>query len=82
MLRACRTGRGIAIGSLPIVAPDLASGRLVRISDVLVTTDFGYYMTYDPMLRESRKFRSIVEFLKKQAEGHSRDLRRMVDTGI
>lgn len=82
MLRACRAGRGIAIGSLPIVAPDLVTGRLVRISDVLVTTDFGYYMTYDPMLQESKKFRSIVEFLKKQAEGHSSDLRRMVDTDI
>lgn len=82
MMKACRAGRGVAIGSLPIVAPDLVSGRLKRISDQLVTTKFGYYMTYDPMLGESKKFESIVASLKSQAEGHSRDLRRILDTTI
>ncbi|WJS87059.1 LysR substrate-binding domain-containing protein [Paracoccus sp. TOH] len=46
LLRAAAlAGQGVALCSLAMVAPDLAEGRLVRLSDIAVLEQFDYYLT-------------------------------------
>ncbi len=43
-LQAAVDGQGVALGSSPLVADDLAAGRLVRPFESTLRTPFGYYL--------------------------------------
>ncbi|WP_199259934.1 LysR substrate-binding domain-containing protein [Paracoccus binzhouensis] len=46
LLRAAAlAGQGVALCSLAMIGPDLAEGRLVRLSDIAVLEQFDYYLT-------------------------------------
>ncbi|MCF3973260.1 LysR family transcriptional regulator [Paracoccus salsus] len=42
---AALSGQGIALCSRAMIQPDLESGRLVRLSDITVLEDYGYFLT-------------------------------------
>lgn len=47
LLRAAAlAGQGVALCPLAMIAPDLAHGRLVRLSDITVLEDFEYYLIH------------------------------------
>ncbi len=77
LLQTCKAGRGVAIGSACIVAPSLEAGLLVRIGDISLNTDFGYYLVYDPIIAEAPRIRRLVRFFLENAERFSRKTRRI-----
>lgn len=44
MLEAAESGHGVALGRTPLVAEDLARGRLVRPFDLSLSGDYAYYL--------------------------------------
>lgn len=63
LLRAAAlSGQGVALCPLAMIRPDLDAGRLVRLSDITVLHDFGYYLLWGPlgttsMQRQAQAFR-------------------------
>lgn len=63
LLRAAAlSGQGVALCPLAMIRPDLEAGRLVRLSDVSVLEDTGYYLLWGPigstpLLDQARAFR-------------------------
>jgi len=45
-LEAAISGQGVALGRTPLVADDLAQGRLVRLFDVSLQSDLAYWLIY------------------------------------
>jgi DNA-binding transcriptional LysR family regulator len=80
LLQACRTGRGITLGSRCIVAPYLKSGELVRITACEYETTFGYYLVYDPLMVEVPRFRKLLAFLKGKAKDYSAEINRVISS--
>jgi DNA-binding transcriptional LysR family regulator len=77
LLQTYKAGRGIAIGSACIVAPSLEAGSLVRVGDISLDTDFGYYLVYDPMIAETRCIRRLLRFFPENASRFSTETRRI-----
>lgn len=55
LLRAVLAGQGAGLLPAAMVAPDLAEGRLVKLSDVVSLEDFAYYLVYPEISRERPK---------------------------
>lgn len=54
LLRAAAlAGQGVALCPLAMIAPDLAHGRLVRMSDITVLEDFDYYLIHSDRTHDS-----------------------------
>ncbi len=61
VLEAALAGQGVALARSLFVIDDLASGRLVRLFDLSVPDNFGYYVTWHagaPLGREGDAFRA------------------------
>lgn len=63
LLRAAAlSGQGVALCPLAMIRPDLEAGRLVRLSEMMVKEDSGYYLLWGPlsgtpMMEPARAFR-------------------------
>ena len=44
LIQAAIDGQGVALGSTPFVEDYLASGRLVKVFDQVLITDYAYYV--------------------------------------
>ena len=68
LLRACRSGHGVAIGSLYLVDAALCEGSLVRITELTMNSNFGFYFVYHPTLMKKRGLGEILSWLRVRAE--------------
>ena len=68
LLRACRSGQGVAIGALYLVDAALLEGSLVRVTDVTMNSNFGFHFVYDPTLIKKRGLGDILSWLRIRAE--------------
>jgi LysR family transcriptional regulator, glycine cleavage system transcriptional activator len=71
---AAACGLGIAMGREPLIAADLASGRVVRASEVTVEIETGYWLAQpvgDDPRREIKAFRNWVLAEAKKDRGAS-----------
>jgi LysR family glycine cleavage system transcriptional activator len=69
-LEAAIDGQGVALGWIPLLAEDLAAGRLVRPFD-LALEDYGYYVVYPSGGLVQAKVRAFRDWLLAEA---ARDL--------
>lgn len=70
---AAISGRGLALGRLPLVADDLASGRLVQPFEPVSQSEYAYFLIRPPHPRPSRGLDRIVDWLLKEANQTVRD---------
>ncbi len=68
LLRACRSGHGVAVGSLYLVAQSLQEGTLVRLTDLCVRSKFGFYLVYDQSLAQNKKHAGLLRWIRRKAE--------------
>lgn len=68
LLRACRSGQGIAVGAIHFVREALAEGSLVRITELTVNSNFGFHFVYDQTWLQNRAFIDVLSWLRDWAE--------------
>ena len=66
-IRAAAQGQGVALGSLAIVADELAAGRLIAPFSTSVRTPFGYYFLCRPEEAGTPRIKAFREFLVEEA---------------
>jgi LysR family glycine cleavage system transcriptional activator len=84
LLQAAAAGQGAALARIALAADDLASGRLVRLSDIEVEDDYGWFLVWrEPMLCDRADFEAFHEWLALEADSDaaSRSLGRGVAEG-
>jgi LysR family glycine cleavage system transcriptional activator len=70
---AAMAGQGIAMLTPFLWRNDLAAGRLVRLSDLLCTRGFGYWLVYPEERRSVPKIRRFREWLLDQISAEQQD---------
>lgn len=68
LLRACRSGHGVAIGSLYLVDSALIDGSLIRITDLTMNSKFGFHFVYHPSLMKDRQLKDVLSWLRARAK--------------
>lgn len=66
-IEAAISGHGAALGIWPLVADDVASGRLVRMFEEGVRGPFSFWMVYPTAKRNSKKLLSFEKWITKGA---------------
>lgn len=66
-IRAAAQGQGVALGSLAIVADEIAAGRLIAPFSTSVRTPFGYYFLCRPEDAGAPRIKAFREFLVEEA---------------
>lgn len=66
---AAIAGQGIALGRLPLVADDLASGRVVRPFAFSSPSNYAYYAIWPERSATNPFVRTVVEWLASEARG-------------
>ena len=66
-IHAAAQGQGVALGSLAIVADELAAGRLIAPFSTSVRTPFAYYFLCRPGEAETPRIKAFREFLVEEA---------------
>lgn len=72
LLRAAAlAGQGVALCPLAIVADDVASGRLVQLSDITIRAEFGYYVVVatEPPRQRATALAAFSDWLLSTAPG-------------
>ncbi len=72
-IRAAAQGQGVALGSLAIVADEIAAGRLIAPFSTSVKTPFGYYFLCRPETAGTPRIRALREFLVEEAALSARE---------
>jgi LysR family glycine cleavage system transcriptional activator len=65
-LQAAIDGAGVALGSFPFVAPELASGSLIKPFDIDLVPSRSYYVLVKPQITPNPDISIFVEWLKSQ----------------
>jgi LysR family glycine cleavage system transcriptional activator len=68
LLRICRSGQGVALGALHFVYQDLLEGSLVRLTELVVNSDHGFYFVCEPSLTRRREFADLLAWLRDRAK--------------
>lgn len=68
MLDAAAQGQGIALARSALVEHDLATGRLVRLFDVSIPTEFAYHVIYQPAVARGEEVTSFIDWLVTSAQ--------------
>ncbi len=64
-------GKGIALGSLALIEPELASGRLVRVGDRSLETGLAFSLAYPETKPLRENVRLLYDFLAAEADAPS-----------
>lgn len=67
LLDAAAWGLGVALARDTVVAPDLASGRLVRPLDDVAPSECGFWVVWRRETRKSRRIEALADWLALQA---------------
>ncbi|MCY0095612.1 LysR family transcriptional regulator [Hoeflea ulvae] len=65
---AALAGLGVMLGSVPLSGPDLASGKLIRLSDKALTPDAGYWMTAIEDMLTRKNWEELVAMFCEPSE--------------
>lgn len=68
-IAAARADQGVVIGWGRMVAPLLASGELVRLTDLALIPPGGYHLTWNTGARLSTAAETLRDWLRAQAQG-------------
>ena len=68
LIQAAIDGQGVALGSTPFVADHLASGRLVRLFDQVLVTDYSYYVVCPKSHLQRPEVVALKEWLLAQVD--------------
>lgn len=71
MLEAAESGQGVALGRTPLVADDLARGRLVKPFDISLPADYAYYVVCPVEAADRPKIVAFREWLLAEADATS-----------
>ena len=66
--QAAIDGQGVTFGAIPLLADDLATGRLVAPFDLNLDDAFAYYIVYPPGAAEKPKVEVFIRWLLEEAE--------------
>ena len=66
LIQAAIDGQGVALGSTPFVEDHLASGRLVKVFDQVLITDYAYYVVCPKTHLQRPDVRALKEWLLAQ----------------
>lgn len=66
LMQAAMDGQGVAVARIPLIAAELAAGRLVRPFE-LALTGFGYYLVYPPGSLVRPRVRLFRDWLLEEA---------------
>lgn len=69
VINAALSGQGIALCWVGLLEQFLETGALVRVSDRTLTTDRGYFVTYDPRFGAGSTTALVADWLFKEASG-------------
>src|SRR5215471_1514243 len=69
MLQAAIDGLGVALSQNVLVGDDLAAGRLIRLFDYMLPSDFGYYLVLPEGTVQRPKVAAFREWLLAEARG-------------
>lgn len=67
LIQAALDGQGVALGSTPFVEDHLASGRLVKVFDQVLITDYSYYVVCPTAHLKRPEVVAFKEWLLTQA---------------
>lgn len=67
MLEAAESGQGVALGRTPLVADDLARGRLIKPFDISLPADYAYYVVCPVEAAERPKIAAFRDWLLAEA---------------
>lgn len=68
LLKAVLAGQGAGLLPAPVVALDLAEGRLVKLADAVRLEDFAYYLVYPDVSRERPKVVAFRNWILETAQ--------------
>ena len=68
VVQAAIEGQGVALGRGTVLADDLAAGRLVRLFDLSVPSDFAHWLVYRPGALRRRKIKAFRDWITAEAE--------------
>lgn len=68
LLQAAIEGQGVALAPEPIVAGDIAAGRLVRPFDIDIKVAPGYFIVCPPNHRERPHVAAVIDWLHREAD--------------
>ncbi|MBN9162244.1 MAG: hypothetical protein J0I07_14885 [Myxococcales bacterium] len=64
---AALAGQGVALACRAFVAPDLRSGRLVQVSERVLTTGSDYFLVTPGRAKPREGVRQIMQWLEEEA---------------
>jgi LysR family glycine cleavage system transcriptional activator len=67
-LEAAIAGHGVAIADRDLIADHLRSGRLVTLFDIVLPTEYAYYLVYPPGREDDPNITIFREWLLAEAE--------------
>ena len=68
LLKAVLAGQGVGLLPAPMVALEVAHGRLVKLADVVRLEDFAYYLVYPEVSRERPKVVAFRNWILESAK--------------
>jgi LysR family glycine cleavage system transcriptional activator len=71
VVQAAVQGEGVALGRSPLVADDIASGRLVRPFSFRLPAELAYYVVYPPRSIQRHKIKVFRDWLFAEAAGET-----------
>ena len=74
MLQAAIDGLGVALSQNALAGDDLAAGRLVRLFDYTLPTDFAYYVVVPEGIAQRPKIAAFRNWLLEEACGKEPDV--------
>lgn len=75
VIEAAQSGAGLALGRLPLIADDLATGRLVRPFDMTFESGFAYFLIVADASKRRGQVNRIADWLRAEARTTVRMLR-------
>jgi LysR family glycine cleavage system transcriptional activator len=72
LLQAAAAGQGMALARSALAQDDLAAGRLVRLSDIEIEDDYGWFIVWrEPLNGERTEFNAFSAWLQHEAQNHA-----------
>jgi len=68
LLQAAATGQGVALARSALAMDDLSEGRLVRLSDIEIEDDYGWFLVWrEPLRGDHAEFNAFTAWLQHEA---------------
>lgn len=72
LLQAAGAGQGIALARSALAADDIAAGHLVRLTNVEIEDDYGWFLVWrEPLHGDRTDFEAFTTWLRQEAQNHT-----------